>query len=77
MASNVTTTPRELASDTVTSMSAIASTRGPAKNYGTGDIAVRALEGINMDFAIVGVRAALWPASRAARLPVLTAVASD
>lgn len=61
MASNVTTTPRELPSETATSMSAIALARGPVKSYGTGDVAVRALAGIDVDFARGELTAIMGP----------------
>lgn len=76
MASNVTTTPRKLPSETATSVSVIASARGLV--HCDAIVAAVGLKArLQTLAAFVGVLAARWPASGAARLPVLTAVASD
>ena len=61
MNSNLTTTPREIHSEMVTPTSAIASARGLVKTYGTGDMAVQALAGIDVDFARGELTAIMGP----------------
>jgi putative ABC transport system ATP-binding protein len=61
MTSNLTTTPREIHSEMVTPTSVIASTRGLVKTYGTGDMAVQALAGIDVDFARGELTAIMGP----------------
>jgi putative ABC transport system ATP-binding protein len=61
MTSNVTITPREIPSQTATSTSVIASARGLVKTYGTGDTAVQALAGIDVDFARGELTAIMGP----------------
>ena len=61
MTSNLTTTPREIHSQTVTPTSVIASARGLVKTYGTGDMAVQALAGIDVDFARGELTAIMGP----------------
>ena len=62
MTSNVTTTtPREIHPETATSTSVIASARGLVKTYGSGDTAVQALAGIDVDFARGELTAIMGP----------------
>ena len=62
MTSNMTTTtPRETHSETATAASTIASARGLVKTYGTGDTAVQALAGIDVDFARGELTAIMGP----------------
>ena len=61
MNSNLTTTPREIHSEMVTPTSVIASARGLVKTYGTGDMAVQALAGIDVDFARGELTAIMGP----------------
>ena len=61
MTRNLTTTPRELPSQTAAPTSVIASARGLVKTYGTGDTAVQALAGIDVDFARGELTAIMGP----------------
>jgi len=61
MNSNLTTTPREIHSEMVTPTSVIASARGLVKTYGSGDMAVHALAGIDVDFARGELTAIMGP----------------
>jgi len=61
MTSNLTITPRVIPSQTATSTSVIASARGLVKTYGTGDTAVQALAGIDVDFARGELTAIMGP----------------
>jgi len=61
MTSNVTIAPHAIPSQTATSTSVIASARGLVKTYGTGDTAVQALAGIDVDFARGELTAIMGP----------------
>ncbi|WP_407341901.1 ABC transporter ATP-binding protein [Pengzhenrongella phosphoraccumulans] len=61
MTSNVTITPPHTTAETATTTSAIASARGLVKTYGTGDTAVQALAGIDVDFARGELTAIMGP----------------
>ncbi|MGV8964939.1 MAG: ABC transporter ATP-binding protein [Cellulomonas sp.] len=61
MTSNVNITPHELPSPTATSTSVIASARGLVKTYGTGEMAVQALAGVDVDFARGELTAIMGP----------------
>jgi putative ABC transport system ATP-binding protein len=61
MTSNLTTTPREIHSEMAMPTSVIASARGLVKTYGTGDMAVQALAGIDVDFARGELTAIMGP----------------
>jgi len=61
MNSNLTTTPGEIHPETVTPTAVIASARGLVKTYGTGDMAVQALAGIDVDFARGELTAIMGP----------------
>ena len=61
MTSNLTTTPREIHAPAASPTSVIASARALVKTYGTGDTAVRALAGIDVDFARGELTAIMGP----------------
>ena len=61
MTSNLTTTPRETHAPAASPTSVIASARALVKTYGTGDTAVQALAGIDVDFARGELTAIMGP----------------
>ncbi len=61
MTSNLTTTSRDIHAEMVSASSVIASARGLVKTYGTGEMTVQALAGIDVDFARGELTAIMGP----------------